>query len=61
MKLYNLKIKDMASVENLTKALLLNGYEIQVSSVEKELPHCGIDHFKVCVFDTQAEKGGGQG
>ena len=60
MKLYNLTIKDMASVENLTKALLLNGYEIQISSVEKEFPHCGIDHFKVCIFDTQTEKGGAE-
>lgn len=37
-------------------------YEIRedTADVEKEFPHCGIDHFKVCIFDTQAEKGGAQ-
>ena len=60
MKLYNLKIKDMASLENLTKALLLNGYEIQLSAVQKEFPHSGVEYYKICIFDYQSEKGGEQ-
>lgn len=58
LKVYNLKISDMASVENLTKALLVNGYEIQLSAVQKEFPYRGVEYYKISIFDSQIEKGG---
>lgn len=51
MKICELKIKDMKSVEDLTRVLLLNGYEIQSATVYKEYPSTGIDYFIVGIFE----------
>ena len=52
MKICELKIKDMASVNSITKALLLNGYRVQSAIMWKEFPQTGIDCFIVAIFDT---------
>ena len=58
MKICELKIKDMASVNSITKALLLNGYGVQSAVMWKEFPQTGIDCFIVAIFDHPTEKGG---
>ena len=50
-KICELKIKDMASVNSITQALLLNGYEIQSSVMWKEFPQKGVDCFMIAIFD----------
>lgn len=58
MKICELKIKDMASVNSITKALLLNGYRVQSAVMWKEFPQTGIDCFIVTIFDRPTKKGG---
>lgn len=60
MKICELKIKDMASVNSITQALLLNGYEVQSAVMWKEFPLTGIDCFMIAIFDHPTEKGGVQ-
>lgn len=56
MKICELKIKDMKSVEDITRALLLNKYEVQSAVVYKEFPYSGIDHFMIGIFKTDNQK-----
>ena len=59
MKIYELKIKDMASVNSITQALLLNGYSVKSRTKFKEFPReTSIDYFVVEIFDHPTEKGG---
>ena len=58
MKICELKIKDIASVNSITQTLLLNGYEVQSAVMWKEFPQTGIDCFMIAVFDRTTEKGG---
>ena len=58
MKICELKIKDMASVNSITQALLLNGYEVQSGIMWKEYPQTGIDCFMIAILDNTTEKGG---
>ena len=51
MKVCDLKIKDMASVNSITQALLLNGYKVQ-SVIWKEFPQTGIDCFMITIFNN---------
>ena len=60
MKVCDLKIKDMSSVNSITQALLLNGYEVQSSVMWKEFPQTGIDCFMITVFNNQNEQGGAE-
>lgn len=55
-KICELKIKDMASVNSITQALLLNGYEVQSAVMWKEFPQTGIDCFMIAIFDHPTEK-----
>lgn len=57
-KICELKIKDMASVNSITQALLSNGYEVQSAVMWKEFPQTGIDCFMIAIFDHPTEKGG---
>lgn len=57
MKICELKIKDMASVNSITQALLLNGYELQSCIMWKEFPQSGIDCFMIAVFDQTPQNG----
>ena len=50
MKIYELKIKDMESVNLLTKALLLNGYTVKSCIKFKEFPRESIDYFLVEIY-----------
>ena len=56
-KICELKIKDMASVNSITQALLLNGYEVQSAVMWKEFPQTGIGCFMIAIFDHPTEKG----
>ena len=58
MKICELKIKDMASVNSITQALLLNGYAVQSAVKWKEYPQTGVDCFMIAIFDHPTEKGG---
>ena len=59
MKICELKIKDIASVNSITQALLLNGYSVKSHAKFKEFPReTSIDYFVVEIFDRQTEKGG---
>ena len=59
MKICELKIKDIASVNSITQALLLNGYSVKSYTKFKEFPReTSIDYFVVEIFDRQTEKGG---
>lgn len=59
MKIYELKIKDMESVNLLTEALLLNGYAIKSRVKFKEFPREeSVDYFLVEIYDPSTEKGG---
>ena len=57
MKICELKLNDMASVESITRILLLNGYTVQAYARCKPFPQetC-IDYFRIEVFDDQTEK-----
>ena len=55
MKICELKIKDMASVNSITQALLLNGYEVQSAVMGKEFPHTGIDCFMIAIFEKNSQ------
>ena len=58
-KICELKIKDLASVNSITQALLLNGYSVKSYTKFKEFPReTSIDYFVVEIFDRQTEKGG---
>lgn len=58
MKICELKIKNAASLNLITQALLLNGYGVQSAVMWKEFPQTGIDCFIVAIFDRPTEKGG---
>ena len=58
MKICELKIKDTASVNSITQALLQNGYEVQSAVMWKEFPQTGVDCFMMAIFDNTTEKGG---
>lgn len=59
MKIYELKIKDMRSVNLLIEALLLNGYTIKSHIKFKEFPREeSIDCFLVEIYNPSTEKGG---
>ena len=59
MKICELKIKDVASVNSTTQALLLNGYSVKSHAKFKEFSReTSIDYFVVEIFDCQTEKGG---
>ena len=58
MKICELKIKDMASVNSITQALLLNGYSAKSHTKFKEFPKTSIDYFVVEIYDHPTEKGG---
>ena len=60
MKICELKIKNAASLNLITQALLLNGYEVQSSVIWKEFPQTGIECFMIAIFDHPTEKGGVQ-
>lgn len=56
MKICELKIKDMATVNSITQALLLNDYEVQSTIIYKEFPKTGIECFMITIFDHSTEK-----
>lgn len=59
MKICELKIKDMASVNFITQALLLNGYLIKSYTKFKEFPReTQIDYFAIEIYGHLTEKGG---
>ena len=58
LKVCELKIKDIASVNSITQALLMNGYKVQTAVVWKEFPLKGMDYYMIAIFDRRAEKGG---
>lgn len=59
MKICELKIKDMASVNSITQALLPNSYSVKSHAKFKEFPReTSIDYFVVEVCDHPTEKGG---
>ena len=60
MKICELKIKDIASVNSITQVLLLNGYEVQSAVMWKESPQTRIDCIMIAVFDRTSEKRGGK-
>ena len=56
MKVCTLTIRDMASVQEITRALILNGYMVQSVAVHKEYPReQSIDFFKIAVYDERAQ------
>lgn len=45
-------IKDMESVNNITKALLLNNYRVELETFNKPFPReTTIDHFKISIYE----------
>ena len=61
MKLCELKIKDSASVTDVTQALLRNGYSVKASTKFKEFPReTTIDYFVIEILDSQTQKGGAE-
>lgn len=51
MKICEFKICDMQSIKDITQALLLNGYEIKLSTIYKHFPKDNlIDYFVIEVF-----------
>ena len=59
MKICELKIKDMTSVNSITQALLPNSYSVKSHAKFKEFPReTSIDYFVVEVCDHPTEKGG---
>lgn len=54
MKLCELKIKDSNSLNDLTNALVRNGYDVQISPVWQEYPcQDRIDHFAVRIGEKK--------
>lgn len=52
-----LKIKDMASVNDITRALLLNGYKIQSETIWKPFPReTSVDYFKISICQYSLDK-----
>ena len=50
-------IKDMESVNNITKALLLNNYRIELETINKPFPReTTIDHFEISIYKDSLEK-----
>lgn len=59
MKICELKIKDIESVNSITQALLLNGYSVKTHAKFKEFPiETEIDYFLVEIYANPTEKGG---
>ena len=59
MKICELKIKDMASVNSITQALLLNGYSVKSRTKFKEFPReTSVDYFAIEIYEHPNEKGG---
>ena len=59
MKICELKIKDITSVNTIPHPLLLNGYTVKSHPKLKEFPReTSIDYFVVEIFDRPTEKGG---
>ena len=59
MKICELKIKDMASVNSITQALLLNRYMAKSHTKFKKFPReISVDYFLVEIYDYPTEKGG---
>ena len=58
-KICELKIRDIASVNSITQALLLNGYSVKSHTKFKGFPReTSIDYFVVEIFDHLTEKVG---
>ena len=52
-----LKIKDMESVNNITKALLLNNYMVELKTINKLFPmETTMDYFKVSIYEGSLEE-----
>jgi hypothetical protein len=61
MKICELKIQDMVSVNSIIQALLLNGYSVKSSTKFKEFPReTQIDYFSIEISDCLTEEGGDQ-
>lgn len=59
MKICELKIQDMVSVNSIIQALLLNGYSVKSSTKFKEFPReTQVDYFLIEISNHQTEKGG---
>ena len=59
MKICELKIKDIASVNSITQALLLNGYLAKSCTKFKEFPReTSIDYFAIEIYDHPKQKKG---
>ena len=59
MKICELIIEDMASVNSITQALLLNDYTVKSHTKFKEFPReNSIDYFVVEIYTHPTEKGG---
>ena len=57
MKICELKIEDMASVNSITQALLLNGYSVKSHTKFKEFPReTSIDCFVIEIYDHHYNK-----
>ena len=52
-----LKIKDMESVNNITKALLLNNYRVELNTINRLFPiETTIDHFRISIYEGSFEE-----
>ena len=57
MLICQLKIKAMEDVNNITKALLLNNYKIELETFNKPFPReSTIDYFRISVYECSLEK-----
>ena len=58
MKICELKIQDIVSVNSITQAVLLNGYSVKSSTKFKEFPReTQVDYFLIEISNHQTEKG----
>ena len=53
-------VHDMDSLENIVRALILNGYVVTVRAVKKTFPYEGISHFEI-QFETMEVLKDGRG
>lgn len=51
-------VHDMDSLENIVRALILNGYVVAVRAVKKTFPYEGISHFEIQFETKEALKDG---
>ena len=51
-------VHDMDSLENIVRALILNGYVVTVRAVKKTFPYEGISHFEIQFETIEALKDG---